>query len=65
MKILHYNSYDESTDEYETGDIANVDADLHSEFVTIYTENKSWYVVLNENDLRKLVEAIKQTVQTR
>ena len=63
MLLLHYNKYDESTDEYETGDIAHIeydgDADDGTLYATIYTENGSWYITLNDQDLQKLHDFFK------
>jgi len=49
MKLLHYNKYDESTDEYETGDVANVERDA-KDIITVYLENGSWYFTLTRKD---------------
>lgn len=49
MKLMHYNKYDESTDEYETGKVVNVECD-EGGFVTVYTGNCSWYIVLTAEE---------------
>lgn len=63
MLLLHFNKYDESTDEYECGDIANIDVDGSADegnlVMTVYTENGSWYVTFNEQDMTKLREKLK------
>ena len=62
MLLLRYNKYDESTNEYETGDIANVDIDERNPQVglkaTIYTENGSWYLTLNQKDIELLYNTL-------
>ena len=63
MHLMHFNKYDESTDDYETGDIANIDIDGSADegdlTMTIYTENGSWYLTFNEQDIAKLREALR------
>jgi len=49
MLILHYNKYDESTDEYETGPVVHSEIDPEGR-VTIYTGNGSWYITLEPTD---------------
>jgi len=54
MKLLHYNKSDESTDEYETGEVVDVEVDKESRIVTVYTKNRSWYFTLTPEDVEKI-----------
>ena len=58
MKLLHFNKYDESTDEYETGEVANVERDSE-DVITVYLANGSWYFVLTKEDWEKIMVPTK------
>lgn len=58
MKLLHYNKYDESTDEYETGEVANVERDS-KDVITVYLANGSWYFTLTKEDWDKICNPTK------
>jgi hypothetical protein len=53
MLLLHFNKYDESTDEYETGPVVNVERTSDGQ-ITVYTKNGSWYFTLDDDDYSKL-----------
>ena len=58
MLLMHFNKYDESTDEYETGEVANVEQD-DDDIVTVYLANGSWYFTLTRSDWEKVCKPVK------
>lgn len=57
MKLMHFNKYDESTDEYETGEVANVERDS-KDIITVYLANGSWYFTLTASDWAKICKPV-------
>lgn len=63
MNILFYKGTDQEpydtakddgeTVEFETGPVVN--CDIENGFVTLYTDNRHWYVVLDEHDITTLL----------
>jgi hypothetical protein len=56
MKLMKFNKYDESTDEFETGKIVNCERDS-SGLTTVYTGNGSWYFTLTDEEIQLIINA--------
>ena len=57
MKLMHYNKSDESTDEYETGEVVNVERDDET-CITVYLANGSWYFTLTPQDWERICNPV-------